>query len=179
MIRGHLRCSVRRLSANTPPSHSRVHVISEYPITCEMSVLWGDMDSFMHVNNVIYFRWFEQARMELFAKLADRAHMIDSSFDPKSFLSATSVGPILHSTSARYRIPLTHPDEVIAGAAVPADHVKTDRFLLKFAVHSRQHNKIACTGEGLIVTVNYQAGGKVAPLPEPIRVALKAFDFVK
>ena len=28
------------------------------------SIRWGDMDAFGHVNNTVYFRYMEQARLE-------------------------------------------------------------------------------------------------------------------
>ena len=36
-----------------------------WPIQTEIPIQWGDMDAFSHVNNVIYIRWFETARIEL------------------------------------------------------------------------------------------------------------------
>jgi len=32
---------------------------------CVMEVRWGDMDALGHVNNTVYFRFFEEARMRL------------------------------------------------------------------------------------------------------------------
>ena len=30
-----------------------------YPVVIQESVLWGEMDAFQHVNNTVYFRYFE------------------------------------------------------------------------------------------------------------------------
>ena len=35
----------------------------------QQAVVWGDMDSYAHVNNVVYFRYFENARLEYFRRL--------------------------------------------------------------------------------------------------------------
>ncbi len=35
----------------------------------KLPVIWGDMDAFGHINNVIYLRYFEQARVDWFAKV--------------------------------------------------------------------------------------------------------------
>ena len=40
-----------------------------WPIKTEVTVQWGDMDAFSHVNNVIYIRWFETARIEIFREM--------------------------------------------------------------------------------------------------------------
>ena len=34
--------------------------------TIEIPVIWGDMDAFQHVNNTVYFRYFENVRIEYF-----------------------------------------------------------------------------------------------------------------
>lgn len=33
---------------------------------CVVPTRWGDMDALNHVNNVVYFRYFEEARVQLF-----------------------------------------------------------------------------------------------------------------
>ena len=40
-----------------------------WPIETEIPVLWGDLDSFSHVNNIIYLKWCETSRVELFRKM--------------------------------------------------------------------------------------------------------------
>ena len=43
--------------------------LAGYPVIVVCDVAWGDMDSFAHVNNVVYFRYFENARLEYFRQL--------------------------------------------------------------------------------------------------------------
>jgi acyl-CoA thioester hydrolase len=45
--------------------------MSEYSRVFEMSmpIRWGDMDAFGHVNNTVYFRYMEQARISWFEQL--------------------------------------------------------------------------------------------------------------
>ncbi|MCZ6911333.1 MAG: acyl-CoA thioesterase, partial [Proteobacteria bacterium] len=38
-------------------------VLDDYPVVIELPVVWGEMDAFDHVNNIIYFRYFESARI--------------------------------------------------------------------------------------------------------------------
>ncbi len=77
--------------------------LADYPVRLPITVQWGDMDAFQHVNNVVYFRWFESARMRLFEAIG--------------FTGSDVVGPILHSTSCRYRAPIYYPDALVAGPA--------------------------------------------------------------
>ena len=69
-----------------------------FPVVVEQAVVWGDMDSYRHVNNVVYFRYFENARLEYFRRL-----------DWFALEEQTGVGPILAATQARFRKPLTYP----------------------------------------------------------------------
>jgi acyl-CoA thioester hydrolase len=38
-------------------------MLGRYPVSLELPVLWGDMDALGHVNNAVYARWLEQARI--------------------------------------------------------------------------------------------------------------------
>lgn len=38
-------------------------------ISIEIPVAWGDMDAFAHVNNTVYLRWFESARIAFFEQV--------------------------------------------------------------------------------------------------------------
>ena len=33
-------------------------LLKTFPVIVKIPVIWGDMDSFQHVNNVVYFRYF-------------------------------------------------------------------------------------------------------------------------
>src|SRR4051795_5153038 len=96
-----------RTSAMTDRDHSEL--LAGYPVVIELPVVWGEMDSYRHVNNVVYFRYFESARLEYFRRL-----------EWFSFEKETGVGPILAATQARYRRPLTYPDAISVTARVSA-----------------------------------------------------------
>lgn len=132
-----------------------IEIINDYPVIIEIPIAWGDMDAFQHVNNVTYFKHFESARISYFEKI-----------DFFEVMNKTGIGPILASTQCRYKIPLTYPDHVSVGAKV--DAIENDRFIMKYAVISHKHQKIAAIGEGVLVTFDYQ-NNKKAPIPDNIR----------
>ncbi len=113
------------------------------------------MDAFQHVNNVVYFKYFESARISYFEKL----NFIE-------YMNETGIGPILASTQCKYKIPLTYPDHVTVGTKV--ETIDEERFKMKYAVVSHKHKKIAALGEGVIVTFDYQKNKK-AIIPNEIR----------
>jgi acyl-CoA thioester hydrolase len=133
-----------------------------FPVALELPVQWGEMDSYRHVNNAVYFRWFESVRMEYFRRIGwDEVER------------RTGVGPILHSTAARFRAPLEFPDRLRITAGV--GDVEADRFTMHYRVESERLGRLAAEGSGLVVAFDYRAGTKAA-LPEQVRAAIAALE---
>ena len=128
---------------------------SDYPVVVEFPIAWGDMDAFQHVNNVVYFKYFESSRISYFEKI-----------NFLEVMTETGIGPILASTECKYKIPLTYPDTVSVCAKVKK--MDEDRFVMSYAVVSHKHKKIAASGEGMLVTFNYRTNEKVL-IPDSIR----------
>jgi acyl-CoA thioester hydrolase len=137
-------------------------LLAGYPVVVEVQVAWGEMDSFQHVNNVVYFRYFESARIAYSEKIG-----------LQEYKKKTGIGPILGSTSCRYRFPLTYPDTVSVGAKVT--EMEDDRFAMNYVVVSHRHQKIAAEGDGVIVMYDYREGKKTA-MPEEIRASILALE---
>lgn len=133
-----------------------------YPVVIEIPVAWGEMDAFQHVNNVAYFRYFENARIVYSEKLGLHAHK-----------EQTGIGPILGSTNCTYKFPLTYPDTVSVGAKIV--EIGKDRFTMHYVVVSRCHQKIAAEGDAVIVMYDYHKGKKTA-LPEEILERMRAIE---
>ncbi|OQW97040.1 MAG: thioesterase, partial [Desulfobacteraceae bacterium A6] len=76
------------------------------------------------------------------------------------------IGPILASTSCKFRIPLTYPDKVLSGAKV--SKIEKDRFTMNYIVVSTKLERVAAEGEGLIVAYNYRENKKIT-IPQKMR----------
>ena len=126
-------------------------LLIDYPVVIEITVAWGEMDAFGHVNNIVYLRYFESARIAYFEKLGTM-----------ETLTATGIGPILAETRCRYKLPLTYPDTISVGARTV--ELAADRYLMEYRVVSHRHGKVAAEGEGRIVSYDYKSQRK-APLP--------------
>ena len=55
-----------------------MNALASYPVIHQQTVAWGDMDAFGHVNNVIYYRYMESARIEYFNRLNLFSHPINT-----------------------------------------------------------------------------------------------------
>jgi acyl-CoA thioester hydrolase len=137
-------------------------LLEGYPVVIDISVAWGEMDAFQHVNNVAYFRYFESARI----RYSEILGLL-------TFREQTGIGPILRSASCRYKLPLTYPDMISVGTKITG--MEEDRFTMKYVVVSHKHQKIAAEGEGVIVMYNYHEGKKTA-IPEAIRKKIIAYE---
>ncbi|MBN1006687.1 acyl-CoA thioesterase [Amphritea pacifica] len=127
-------------------------ILQRFPISMEIPIAWGDMDAFQHVNNLVYLRWFESARIDYFR-----------SCDFTAVMQETDVGPILRDSRIRYRIPLTFPGSVISACRVT--RLEHDRYTMEHLIWSPEHNAVAAEGEGTIVCVNYRKNSKAEVPP--------------
>ena len=80
----------------------------KWPVQTTIPIQWGEMDAFNHVNNVVYIRWCETARIELFRKIWG-----DRGINMKEILEGNGIGPILANFNVNYKIPISYPDNVI------------------------------------------------------------------
>jgi acyl-CoA thioester hydrolase len=136
--------------------------LAPFPVVVEVDVAWGEMDSYAHVNNAVYFRYFENARIAYL----DRVGWIESKV-------SAGLGPILHSTSARFRKPVTYPDHLYTGARVI--DIQPDRVKFEYRIVSAKLNAIACEGEAIIVSYDYRVQSK-CPIPNAVRTAIEELE---
>jgi acyl-CoA thioester hydrolase len=68
--------------------------------TSRQAIRWGDMDLLGHVNNTVYFRYFEQARIEWLYKLCAPG---------EAFAGAS---PVVVNASCNFLVPLVYPGEI-------------------------------------------------------------------
>lgn len=114
----------------------------QYPIAIHQAIQWGDMDAFQHVNNVVYFKYFENSRIEYFERTGINQYM-------KQYC----IGPILGSTECKFLAPLTFPDQITIVARVIA--LKVKRFTMLYEVYSQSSAKKVAEGRGEIIYFNY------------------------
>ena len=130
-----------------------------HPVTLSFPVAWGEQDLFGHVNNIVYFRWFESVRMHLL----DRIGVLRSHRDHGQ-------GVILASTTCDFKRPVTWPCDLIVRTGVSA--VGNTSFTMSYVLTDAAGTVMA-TGTSVQVMYDYNAGHKVT-IPAPIRTAIEA-----
>ncbi|GGB49709.1 thioesterase [Oceanisphaera marina] len=118
-----------------------------FPVSLDLPVVWGDMDALQHVNNVVYFRYFETIRIEYLRRIG----MLE-------VLANKQVSPVLAETSARYRRPVIFPDTLLVEARVSklAEH----GFTMEYQITSKAQGRVTTEGTARIVMLNVTTGGK-------------------
>ena len=117
-------------------------------------IRWGDMDAFGHVNNTLYFRYMEQARISWFDTL-DLGR------------SGTEEGPAVINASCTFLKQLVYPGSVEVKTYAGQAGRSTFETWIELRP-SYDPDVIYAEGKAKVVWVDY-ARGKSAPLPERLR----------
>jgi acyl-CoA thioester hydrolase len=133
-----------------------------YPVVLTLPVLWGDQDAFEHVNNTVYLRWFESARI----LYCDRVGL-------SALRKTTQVGMILASITCHYRYPVTYPDTIHVGARV--SRIGRSSLTMDHLLVSEAARGVAAEGTSTLVVYDYKAA-RSHQVPEPLRAAIESLE---
>lgn len=131
------------------------NALDQYPIVIETAVKWGEMDAFNHVNNVVYFRYFEDVRI---------AYLEHIKFLQE--IELTGVGPILAHTDCKYKMPVTYPDTLKLGARV--SEMRDGDLTMQYVVWSEKAQRVAAEGTGRVVSYDYRNACRI-DIPDTVR----------
>ncbi len=123
---------------------------------CDIPVRWGDQDALGHVNNTVFFRFMEQARVEWLAK--------------QGFVCDTAQGqaPVIVHASCTFLQTINYPATV--KIKLYAGEAGRSSVMTRYELLDASGAKRYATGEAKIVWID-RAIGKSTPLP-PALVAL-------
>ena len=130
-------------------------LLKDFTVVVDLNIEWGDMDALRHVNNIEYFKYFQAARIAYFEKIGS-----DGVWGEKRISS------ILASTQCKFIYPLAYPDSISVGVRV--DSMADQYFIMKYAVVSHKHQRLAAIGDAKVVMFDY-ANNKKASIPNEIR----------
>jgi acyl-CoA thioester hydrolase len=122
-------------------------------------VRFGDLDAMKHLNNVVFLRYFETARIDYLNRLM-------GSHDPVTRF--TDFGFIFASCKIDYRSP-AHFDEEVAIRVRPAD-IGTKSLKLEFEMAVGE--RLIAEGHGVLVGYDYEAQ-RTVPLPDALKERLR------
>jgi acyl-CoA thioester hydrolase len=138
---------------SVPPLRGR----DAYPVWREIGTRWADNDAYGHVNNTIYYAWFDTA---VNAWLIEAGLLDVAAGDP--------IGLVVE-TGCRYARPLAYPQDVEVGLAV--ERLGTSSVRYRLGVFAKGGDDPAAEGFFVHVYVDRETRRPVA-LPEPWRERL-------
>lgn len=122
--------------------------------TTRIPVRWGDMDVYGHVNNTIYFRYCEQARVEWSERIG--------------FPVRTDAGEgiVIINAACTFLIPITYPATVIVDMF--AGEPGRSSVMAWYELRVVGDDRLFAEGSSKIVWMSH-ATGKSVPIPEALR----------
>jgi acyl-CoA thioester hydrolase len=134
-------------------------LLREFPVVISLAVEWGDQDCFAHVNNTVYLKWCETARVVYLEQI-----------EMWQLIKTEGVGPILAALSCNYRHVVTFPDTVQVGARVTK--MGNSSFHMEHAVVSLAQNRVVADADTVVVFVEYERNRSL-PVPANLREAME------
>jgi acyl-CoA thioester hydrolase len=123
------------------------------------SIRWGDMDMLGHVNNTVYFRYMEQARIEWLYRRMQEGR--DAYAEP--------TGPIIVNASCTFLEPLVYPGDIEVRMYLGG----LGRTSVGSFYEIVKNARVFAEGAAKIVWID-RASGRPTPLPESIAEPLRA-----
>ncbi|GAB4038078.1 MAG: thioesterase family protein [Rubrivivax sp.] len=144
------------MSERQPPSAR-----ADYAHFTEIQTRWADNDAYRHVNNVVYYGFFDTAVNRLLIE----AGALDLEHSP-------AIGLVVE-TQCRYFAPVSFPDRVTVGLRLAKLGTSSVRYEL--AVFRNHEDRASAEGHFVHVYVD-RGSNRPVPVPEAVRAALQGLQ---
>ena len=124
--------------------------------TSLIPIRWGDMDAYGHVNNTIYFRYMEQARVEYLEKLGFK-------------VMPQGTAPVIINASCTFLVPLNYPG--VVEVRMYCSHPGRSSVPTHYEIRLQGDDTVYATGDSKIVWMDVETG-KSVPIPDDLRADL-------
>lgn len=162
-VRGYVQSAIHNGAMNEPSKTPTIRIQpqerSSYPVFREISTRWSDNDVYGHVNNVVYYSWFDTAV---------NAYLIECG--ALDIHAGQTIGLVIE-TQCNYFAPLAFPQTVEAGIRVA--HLGSSSVRYEVGLFAQGQPQSAAAGHFVHVYVDRDTRRPV-PLPPALRQALEA-----
>lgn len=134
------------------------HPMHGFAVIYSQQVEWGDMDSFGHVNNVVYYTYAQNSRIYYNSQL--------NLFNENTF-------SVMAASSCQYFKPVTYPDTLWIGVRVKK--IGNASLIHEYTYYSTVLNTIVAKAESVLVYLD-KASGQKKNIDETKRAAITAFE---
>lgn len=127
--------------------------LNEFDIQSEFKVRWGDHDAYNHVNNVVYLKWAETARIDFMEAVGFNFMKV----------SEEQFYPILAAQEIKYFSSVVYPDTVIIGCKI--GEITDDYFYNECHFFSQKQQRKIAVSKHKIKLLDVKTHAKIV-LPE-------------
>ena len=131
-------------SISDTANEHRPELLAHYPVIHHQLIQWGEMDAFNHLNNVVYYRYAESARISYLHALG----MFDG-----------SMVTVLAQSSCQYLRPVTYPDTLLLG--VRCKRLGNTSMAMEYSYYSTAQEIIVATAEAVVVRLDSDGKSKL------------------
>ena len=122
--------------------------------TTTLPIRWGDMDAMGHVNNTVYFRYMEQARIEWFESLGYNTGQ------------NAREGPVIVNASCTFLVPLVYPGNI--EVRMYLGHPGRSSLPTHYELRLVGEDRLCAHGDAKVVWID-PASGRSIGLPDNMR----------
>jgi acyl-CoA thioester hydrolase len=115
--------------------------IPQCSLSLELRLDWSEQDTFLHINNVAYFKYTQAARL----KLLERVGLVEMH-------QTENIGPTLGNTQCKFIKPLFYPGNIVVNSFIK--EIKNTSFIIQHIIID-DDSEIAATAEDVIVVYDY------------------------
>ena len=151
-----------------------------FAFSCPVEAVFGDLDAMGHVNNVVYLKWIETARIAYWIRVTgQKAHAGvpetgGASHEPgPGIMSGVLIDMILARTEIDYRSPVSYGETL--DVFVRTSLIKRSSLVFYYAVVSRTDGRTVADAKTVIVCYDY-AGLRSKPVSPELRASILALD---
>jgi acyl-CoA thioester hydrolase len=127
----------------------------------QIATRYSDYDAKGHVNNAVYFTYFESARLTAMKDHIGRTMKPREALDPPLIIAEAR---IKYFSQARIGEPLE--------IEISVGEIRTKGFLFKYRIVDARDDRLVAEGETVQVAFDYDAG-RTMPIPAEIRAGLE------
>lgn len=144
--------------------------LKSFNFSTSIKTRFGETDAFGHINNVNYFSYFEQARLDYFEhfKLFELLNVVDSF---KESLSENLV--VTANLECHYLAELYYGQ--IIDVFVRTARIGNSSFDLEYAILERENGKLSAVGRGAIVYIN-RIKNRSEALPDIVKEVITEYE---
>jgi len=154
--------------------------VNGFRFSHDAEAVFGDLDAMGHVNNVVFLRWIEAARIAYWIeRTGQKTHRGvprsgGASYEPgPGIMSGALIDMILARTEIDYRSPVSYGERL--DVFVRTSLIRRSSLVFEYVVKARSDERVVAEAKTIVVCYDYGLK-RSKPVPEDLKAAILALD---